>query len=1557
MKPKSRFPLCKAGSSKALTITIGLVASALSASAAITWDGGGADNKFSTKANWSPDAAADLTTINGQDIQIGASAQATADVNITGNINSWNFLAGLTTPMTFTASGNSMQFAAGVATPLVNSSASAQTFDCIVRQFWSGGTQTGGVANRTWNATAGSMTYKEIRLRPDAFLSTATVGGTLTFGGGFNHTVNTTMNLEGGWGTRTAGIIKNGAGTLLLKGSGNYNGSVIINAGIVRVQNNASLGTSTVTETARTDIKSGAALEIDGSLTTTEFIRVAGTGLTSTGAIRSVSGTTNLNSQIAMEGTGGATVSFGVDSGAVLKVSKLYSDTGRDTNFEKVGAGTLILKADDSNAYVGNTTITDGILQVGDGSTTGALKSSGVTNNASLVFNRSNAYNYTGGIAGTGSLTQAGSNTLTLSGTNTYTGNTNVNAGTLAISGSVDPTGTVAVAGVANLSLTGSAGPISVASGGSLTHNGSSSSVTFASNGSFSGEGSITGDLSVAGSFTSDSTTGGAVTVSGTMTLTGTTNVVLTGSPAPGTYLIATFGSLVNPGSFTSGYRGATFSFTGTTASLTITGGIPLSWNGFTDSSWDTTGSLNWLDSTPGNQNFQNGDLVTFGEGGANPAVVLTGDLRPGSIIANASTTDYSFSGSGAINGDTGLVKSGLSTLTIATANGYTGTTVLNDGRLRVGNDLALGTGAVTLNGGTISSDSATARVLGNTGLLTFGTALTIGDSTDTGALTFASPSATLTGDLALTLASDATVTSAIGDGLTGYGFTKLGSGTLTLSGTSTFSGTVSLDSGRVRAGATNALGTGTIVFNGGGLSSNGTTARTLANAVSLPIDPTFGNAVDTGTITLTGALALPADRTITTLSRTILSGPVSGAFNLTKAGTSSLGLGGSNSYSGSSTINAGVLQIRTANSLPSGSAVTVASGSSLEIAITSGTNKTFDNPIAISGPGASGTRGALWMSNDNSANSNNHTFTGGIVLGGNTTFGSFGVSMGMTFNSVISGTGNLTFNVEGASSSSHNFTATFNQANTYSGNTNLASGAGNRGFYVLGVNNALPVATVVNLNASTGVLQLNLNGKSQTLAGLTSSGTLANDTVVGAGSLTIDNAATNTFGGVLGGAGSAFSLTKSNSGTLVLTGVNTFTGGTTIADGPIQMSGSGRLSATTGSLAINTGGALDLNGTNQTVDVLSGSSTSGNAVYNSVNASTSTLTVGSNGGSGSFDGVITNTNSGGTGLVAITKIGVGIQTLTGTNTYSGATTVNAGTLRINGNQGGATGAVNVSATATLGGTGTLGGLLTVSSGGSVSPGETFGTLNASNGAVVAGTYACQVDGSSVDTLAVTGNLDLTGATLAVTPSGTGATESSYVIATYTGTLTGTFTVSPALPVGYSVSYSTPGQIKLVSGTPFSTWAGTTHGLTGDGALAGSDPDGDGVKNIVEFALNGNPTSGSNNGLTSTLIQDASSPAGDELTYTLAVRDGATFSSGAGGSQTATVDGVIYTVQGSVDLSAFTSAVSVIGSASDTAAGLPSLAGTSWEYRTFKLDASEGLGGKGFLRVKIETAP
>lgn len=502
-----------------------------------------------------------------------------------------------------------------------------------------------------------------------------------------------------------------------------------------------------------------------------------------------------------------------------------------------------------------------------------------------------------------------------------------------------------------------------------------------------------------------------------------------------------------------------------------------------------------------------------------------------------------------------------------------------------------------------------------------------------------------------------------------------------------------------------------------------------------------------------------------------------------------------------------------------------------------------------------------------------------------------------------------------------------------------------------------------------------------------------------------------------IGGAGG---IGKAGSGTLKLDGANTFTGGITIGSGDngwIEVDnaadlGTGaktaNLSSSTGSsvggfrllgdvsvsgVAINLGGRNTNAATQHAILNVSGNNTwAGNI---NISNSGGTYYLRSDSGRLELSGTLSNAqpanptsdtrafNLEGAGdflisgtlangvnanrFTALVVNGSGTTTLSGTNTYTGTTAVNAGKLLVNGNSSAATGAVAVNGTATLGGTGSIGGAITVAATATLDPGVTTGTLTAASvtGPVTdSGKLAVQVNGSSADKLVVTGALNISNLNLDITTPGSGATLPVYVLASY-GTLTGSaFTSVTGLPSGYTLNYAyndgvSSNNIALVSATtsPFSTWTGTTYSLTGGDALPEADPDGDGVKNIVEFALNGNPTSGSNNGLSTTLIQDASAPAGNELTYTLAVRDGATFTSGAGGAQTATVDGVIYTVQGSVDLSGFASPVSVIGSASDTAPGLPSLAGTSWEYRTFKLDASEGLGGKGFLRVKIETAP
>jgi fibronectin-binding autotransporter adhesin len=265
--------------------------------------------------------------------------------------------------------------------------------------------------------------------------------------------------------------------------------------------------------------------------------------------------------------------------------------------------------------------------------------------------------------------------------------------------------------------------------------------------------------------------------------------------------------------------------------------------------------------------------------------------------------------------------------------------------------------------------------------------------------------------------------------------------------------------------------------------------------------------------------------------------------------------------------------------------------------------------------------------------------------------------------------------------------------------------------------------------------------------------------------------------------------------------------------------------------------------------------------------------------GSAAVDGIIsgaiadattTGTNNG------ITKSGAGTLALTAANTYTGATSVTAGTLLVNNTTGTGTGtgAVSVASGATLGGTGSIGGAVTVSTGGIIAPGASAGTLTVGGNTTIGGTYACEVNGLTKDVLAVTGDLNLTGSTLAVSTPGAGATETSYVIATYTGARTGSFTISPALPAGYTVDYATAGQVKLVSAVTasYATWAAAFSSPALSNTASTADPDSDGLTNAVEYALGldprfSSPSPGVYSGTTLTFTKGAEAKVNGDVIY------------------------------------------------------------------------------------------
>lgn len=165
----------------------------------------------------------------------------------------------------------------------------------------------------------------------------------------------------------------------------------------------------------------------------------------------------------------------------------------------------------------------------------------------------------------------------------------------------------------------------------------------------------------------------------------------------------------------------------------------------------------------------------------------------------------------------------------------------------------------------------------------------------------------------------------------------------------------------------------------------------------------------------------------------------------------------------------------------------------------------------------------------------------------------------------------------------------------------------------------------------------------------------------------------------------------------------------------------------------------------------------------------------GTNGGDNTLAAIIPNASDG--GVVGLTKTGTGKWILTGNNTYTGSTTVNEGTLLVNGNHSGS-GVTSIGSGGLFGGTGSLGGNLVLEEG---------------------ATFVSQFVSGMIDPLAVAGNIDLSALANTLTVTGTG-TGTNWVIATYSGTLNGTF---ENISTGFTVDYGTGSnsQITLMAGT------------------------------------------------------------------------------------------------------------------------------------------------------------
>jgi autotransporter-associated beta strand protein len=224
--------------------------------------------------------------------------------------------------------------------------------------------------------------------------------------------------------------------------------------------------------------------------------------------------------------------------------------------------------------------------------------------------------------------------------------------------------------------------------------------------------------------------------------------------------------------------------------------------------------------------------------------------------------------------------------------------------------------------------------------------------------------------------------------------------------------------------------------------------------------------------------------------------------------------------------------------------------------------------------------------------------------------------------------------------------------------------------------------------NGSTGFLELDSPSGGIVVGGLSTGASVGTARVtvgtMGAQVLTVNNASDNTFAGVLsdgipGLTPWFLSLVKGGAGTLTLSGNNSFTRGVTINAGVLQLANPGALnSSTPNSVTFGAAstGTLSLNGNSITVPALTTNATLGSPVVQNANATPATLTVNIATGTDSYPGVLRDGAGG--GALSLAKTGPGTLILSGANSFTGATTLGAGTLRTTGSGAFGTGALTI---------------------------------------------------------------------------------------------------------------------------------------------------------------------------------------------------------------------------------------------------------------------------------------